>query len=379
MSQTTTAPRGLDTMSDDDMALLRDMRDDAPDVPATPPAERDPPAITDESVEIDLPDEDITPAKRGSRTETVPHAKFAAAIAERKAAKDAAAVEKTAREAAEKLVVEAEKRAVAAEQAQQIEQAKINERIAMLTALAQQSTQQASAAPAPVVAPVAEEPLPDVNTDPIGHFKALYERQERARVADRAEIEALRGVQSGFQEQERQRREIAELQNWGRAQEAAFMEKEPEYDAAMRFLRRNRHEELADLGVADAAQREAQVADDITRIAIASRKEGVNFAERLYKQAVRRGFAKTAPVAEAAAAPAGAAVVIPPLDDELAAVDREARAEEGRRNSTTIGTLGSAPPGRMSVERILSLPDEEFQALYQRMKAQGRIQELMGS
>lgn len=378
MSQTTTAPRGLDTMSDDDMALLRDMRDDTPDVPAAPPAERDPPAITDESVEIDLPDEDITPTKRGSRTETVPHAKFAAAIAERKAAKDAAAVEKTAREAAEKLVVEAEKRAVAAEQAQQIEQAKINERIAMLTALAQQSTQQAPAAPAPVVAPVAEEPLPDRNTDPIGYFEALFSRQEKARVADRAEIEALRGVQSGFQEQENQRRAVAELQNWGRVQEAAFTEKEPAYDAAMRFLRRNRHEELADLGVIDAAQREAQVADDITRIAIASRKEGVNFAERLYKQAVRRGFAKTAPAAEAPVATA-AAVVIPPLDDELAAVDREARAEEGRRNSTTIGTLGSAPPGKMSVEAILALPDEQWDVMIKRMRAAGRIQEIMGS
>lgn len=364
MSQTTT-PRGLDELSADDLALLGDMRDDAPETaPVTPPA-TDLPAVTDESSEIELPEEEA-PRERAPRTETVPHAKFAAALAERKTAKAAA-------DAAEKKLVEADAKRVEAEQKLATETVRINERIALLTALAQQPAQQA---PAPVVTPVpvAEEPLPDVNTDPIGHFRAVAERQEKLRLADRAEVESLQGVLKGLQEGQKQAREIEDLRNWGTAQEIAFQRQEPAYNVAMDYLRANRDEELMELGITDPARRQQVINEDITTIAQTARRDGVNFAERLYKQAVRRGFQKAPPAAVTPTAP-----VIPPLDAELAAVDRAARIEEGRANATTIGSLGAAPARTMSVEQILNLPDERFLELAQKMREGGRLQDLMGS
>lgn len=364
MSQTTT-PRGLDELSADDLALLGDMRDDAPETaPVTPPA-TDLPAVTDESSEIELPDEEApTSRERAPRTETVPHAKFAAAIAERKTAKAAA-------DAAKQEAADEKAARVAAEQKLATETVRINERIALLTALAQQPAQQA---PAPAVIPAAEEPLPDVNTDPIGHFRAVAERQEKLRLADRAEMESLQGVLKGLQERQQQTREIEDLRNWGSAQEIAFQRQEPAYNVAMDYLRANRDEELAELGITDPARRQQVINEDITTIAQTARRDGVNFAERLYKQAVRRGFQKAPPAVAAPAAP-----VIPPLDAELAAVDRAARIEEGRANATTIGSLGAAPARTMSVEQILNLPDERFLELAQKMREGGRLQDLMGS
>lgn len=366
MSQTIT-PRGLDELSADDLALLGDMRDDGPEVaPVTPPA-TDLPAVTDESSEIELPDEEApTSRERAPRTETVPHAKFAAAIAERKTAKAAA-------DAAKQEAADEKAARVAAEQKLATETVRINERIALLTALAQQPAQQA---PAPLVtpAPVAEEPLPDVNTDPIGHFRAVAERQEKLRLADRAEVESLQGILKGLQDGQKQAREIEDLRNWGTAQEIAFQRQEPAYNVAMDYLRTNRDEELMELGITDPGRRQEVINEDITTIAQTARRDGVNFAERLYKQAVRRGFQKAPPAVVTPAAP-----VIPPLDAELAAVDRAARIEEGRANATTIGSLGAAPARTMSVEQILNLPDERFLELAQKMREGGRLQDLMGS
>lgn len=346
MSGTIETPRGLDTLDKDDLALLDAMRDEGPEperIESTPEAAAEPP---DEPLEID-DSEEAEPA-RPTRT-TVPHAQFHAAREQAKTLK--------------KQLETADAARIAAEQKYATETAVARERIDTLIALAQAP----ATAPTPT-APPAEDPLPDVTVDPIGHFQKLAERQAK-------DIDALRGMVRGTQEREQQAQRIQDLRNWGTAQELAFEAQEPAYREAMTYLRKNRHEELQDIGITDPAERERIINNDITQIALKSRSDNANFGERLFKSAVRRGFAKAAPPPPPVPPPAP---VIPPLDSDVET--RATRQQEARENAVTIGSLGAAPPARMSVEKILNMDDAQFAAVIEKMKDDpAALRNLMGN
>lgn len=353
------SPAGLDSLDSDDQALLDAMRSDSgPEDNAPAPEATD---DTGATTEIDLPPEaEATPDKSGRQKTMVPHA---ALHREREKAKEA----ETARLAAEEKATVAQS-ALAAER---LEAAKVSERIRILTELA---TMPVPAAPVAAPAPEPDPPpLPDVATDPIGHFTEAFKRSEAARLHDATEAakrhETLEGRLREVQQGADQHRQAQGLQAWGQQQEMAFEAAEPSYRAAMDYLRTSRHAELEAIGVTDPALREQAIRNDVRAIAVQAQREGVNFAERLYKGAVARGFAKAAP----APAPAPAAPVV-----DTAAATRAARIQDGMDNATTLSSAGAAPAAKMSVERILSLPDAEFEALTARMKANGTFRELMG-
>ena len=321
-----TVPAGLDALSPEDIALRDSMRDES-DLPE--PAASDPPAPED----IDLDAPEAEPAGDG-RVRMVPHQQFHAANERRKAA---------------------EAKATAAELKLATETAKVNERLNILM-------QAAAAATTPPAAAAPAIEVPDVATDPVGHFKALYEQTQKT-ISDQGAI--LRG----FQEQQQQAQAVQQLRNWASSQETAYEAQEPSYRAAMEFLRTGRHAELEAAGVLDAGERDRIIMGDITAIAMRSQQEGENFAARLYNIASKRGFVKKA------AAPA-----IPALDQDAALPDAAARVERGRANSTTLGSAGSAPPPALSPERIANMSDAQFDALVTKMKATGgnALRDLMG-
>jgi hypothetical protein len=155
----------------------------------------------------------------------------------------------------------------------------------------------------------------------------------------------------------------------------AFEAQEPSYRDAMTYLRKNRHEELKELGV-DATERERIINNDITQIALKSRADGANFAERLYKSALQRGFAKVEP-SPTVPLPTVAARIIPPLDSDVEA--RATRQQEARESAITIGSLGAAPPARLSVEKISNMSEAQFAALIEKMKGDpAALRNLMG-
>lgn len=363
MSATIDVPKGLDALDASDMALIESMRADdgappsnsgAPVAPEAPPAATAP-AEEPVDLEIDIPDGPAEPVT-AERTKMVPHAQFHAAREQLKAQRLKAEAADAAR--------------IAAETKLATETAKINERVEMLArfaslpaATATAPTPAAEAAPAPVE-------IPDVTTDPVGHFRAVAEQQA-------AEVAALKGMMNGFQENQRAAQQAAEMRNWGVAQEVAFEAQEPSYRAAMEHLKQTRHIELETIGVTDPTERERIIAQDVNQIAHRSRREGANFAERLYKVALSRGFAKAAPAAPAAPA----SPVIPALDaiPAPAPAERAARLEEGRENSTTIGSLGSAPGVKLSVAKIADMSDSQFAALLKKMEGNPTaLRDLMG-
>jgi len=363
MSATLETPRGLDALNAEDEALLREMQqDDAPE-PAPVAETTDDPG----EIEIEVPVAEAAAPTPKTRSKMVPHEALHESREQTKAEKARAD--------------EAEKARVAAETKLATETAKINERLNLLTALAQQPATQ----PAPVAAPVIEEvPLPDVATDPIGHFQERFRRSEEARVRDLA-VEAqkrtdLETIVNGLKEGTERERQVRDLQNWGIAQEQAYEAQQAAYRPAMDHLIKTRHQEMEAIGINDPQIRERMIAEDVFRIAAKARQDGANFPDRMYKAALARGFAAPAAPPAVAAAPAAAAL-LPPLDAPILPDARAARIEEGRENSITIGSIGAAPAARMSIERILSLPDKEFEALTTRLKAQGgdALKQLMGS
>lgn len=320
-----TAPKGLDTMSAEESALLASMRDGT----AAPEGAADEPV---EDLDDTAPDA-VADTPADGRSRTVPHAQFHAANERRK---------------------QAEAKAAAAELKLATETARVQERIDLLMKAIQ------SAAPAEPAEPAVE--VPDVAVDPVGHFKALLGQTQKT-VADQA------AILKGFQEQQEQSRAVNELREWGLAQERAFTQQAPDFYDAMTFMREGRHAELEAAGVVDQMARDRIIAGDITQIAMKSREDGANFAERLYRVAEKRGYAKRGAVAP----------VIPPLDAGTPLPDAAARAQRGRENSTTIATVGSVTPPALTPERIASMSDAAFNAWVE--KARGNpaaLRDVMG-
>lgn len=356
MSDTTTidVPRGLDSLNADDLALINQMRADEaanPEPEPTPAPERQaPPAAATpaapEPEDLGLDDDEQQP---GQRQDMVPHKNFHAVNERRKAA---------------------EARARELEQAHAAEKARLEERLSMLgRAIAAAPSAPATPAPAPE-APPAEEPLPDVNTDPIGHFRGVAEREARARGDLAKQVETLTSLVRGSQEAQTRQQQANELRQWGEAQERAFMATEPGYAEAMNWLRQSRHDELEAIGVEDPQQREQIINADITGIAVKARRDGASFPGRLFNLSQKRGWTKT-PAAPAAPA-------IPALDAETPAATTPAR-QPNRDNTTTIGSLGSAPPARLSVEKLASMSERDFEAMIGKIKERGGdIRDVLG-
>lgn len=400
-TRTRDVPKGLDKLDASEEALFASMRadnDDAgPSFDAPAPAPRQPqpkarqpvapeppvqieppePANDDGSedieFEIEVPEAQAEPAHDDSatRTKMVPHAQFHAAREQLKTARAKAEAAETARAAAElKLATE---------------QAKINERVELLSRLAQMP---APAAPAPVASPPpapAPIEIPDVNIDPVGHFRAIAEVQKQHSDQQENRVKDLTAIVNGLQERQQQAQQVAEMRAWGQAQELAFMRQEPDYVDAMAHLKQSRHDELEAIGVIDPAERERIINNDVTSIAARARQEGANFAERLFKASQKRGFAKKVVPEPVAPAPVAAAPGIPALDADIdepppaPVMDRATRVAQGRENATTIGSLGSAPPAKLSVAKIAEMSESQFAALVKRMEGNpSALRDLMG-
>lgn len=360
MSGTKDVPQGLDTMSPEEQALFDGMRDDAP-APATPAPEPkqlrqqrvEPQPVETEPQATDVTHDDTSAADPGEDegtsepTRMVPHKVFHA--------------EREKRKGIEAKLSELQTQAAA-------DKARFEERFNALAAVAQAAT-----APPPA-APAAEEPLPDVTVDPVGHFQALSQRQAK-------QVEMLTGLVQGMQSQQQQASQIAQLRSWGAAQEQAFETREPTYREAMAHLERSRREELTALGVLDPVEQSRILGQDIQNIAVRARQEGANFAERLYALAQRRGYQKTAAAttgvpaidgsqttspAAARQPAASVAAAAPTLD--IPAADPATRLRHGRENATTIGAAGTAPPTRLSAAQIADMSEAQFSALLGRME-----------
>lgn len=340
MSATIEVPKGFDKLSADEQKLMDSMRADDDAAPAPEPTQRatpEPKAAPEPAPEPEIEVDEQTAADAGVvQPKTVPHQAFHAERERRKAA---------------------EERARQVEIDRATEMGRLNERLNTLAGIAQVATQP------PPAAPAAQEQVPDVNTDPVGHFQAVAQRLER-------QVQEQAAILQGFTQRSQQNSQIAELRNWGAAQELAFEAREPSYRAAMDHLATSRRAQLTRIGVTDPAEQMRIIGSDITSVVARARQEGANFAERLYGLAQEFGFKK--------AATASNGVVIPPIDAPVA--DPVERQTAARDNATTISSVnGGGPSARLSVQKIADMPEKQFAALVSKLQDDPlALRDLMG-
>jgi hypothetical protein len=231
---------------------------------------------------------------------------------------------------ADRRVAAAEERLRTVERQGAAELARAQERLNILTQLA--------TAQAPAAAPA---PIPDVDADPIGHFRAVSERSAR-------EVQQLAATVRGMHEGQQRAQQMHALRQWGTNQELAFEAKEPSYRAAMAFLKQSRDEELEALGVTDPAERQRVLANDVSAIAAKAAQDRANFAERLYRTAEKRGW-------------------------------KAPNAAPGTKGTNQPAPRGA--PARLTPEAIANLPDEQFGKLVENMRQRGpsALRALMGA
>ncbi len=314
---------GIDALSADEQQLLSSMRAGDAGLPPAPSAEPEPaPAAAEAPAEAAPAADPAAPEP----TRTVPHEQFHA--------------ERERRRAAERAL--ADQRAEAA-----AEKARIEERLQLLMQ-ATSATQPASSAPAPAAAEA-----PNLEGDPIAYIRQLESR-----------VNELAGTQRQAAERDLAAARVSELAGWGAAQERAFAEREPNYNPAISWLMQQRDAELRAIGIADPSARVQQLRQDALQLTAFARQQGANPAERFYQAAIARGW--TAPVETApgvpAAASAPASVAAPPSDAE-----RAAAIQRGQAQAASIGSVGAAPRGEITAERLASMSDAEFERVYATM------------
>ena len=319
MSATIEVPRGLDKLDPAEQALFNSMRADdgradpvLPDAPeAAETLSPDGNRSNDEGPWIDLDSSeyaDVAPASREPSDY-------------------------------QRRVEAAEARARAAERTRETDAAVFQARLDMLAQIA-------ATAPAAHAPPPAEAPIPDVNFDPIGHFREVSVRTQR-------QLEELGGIVRSQHENQQRVHQIGELRQWVADHEADFIKRDPTYRAAVQHLVDSRHAELEALGMTDRAARQRTITSDVQAIARKAREEGVNPAERFYNVAVQRGFAKAAKPASAPAAPAARTISAAPA--------------------------ARGAPLRLTAETIANMPDAQFEAIYGRLKTNpAALRQLMG-
>jgi hypothetical protein len=238
-------------------------------------------------------------------------------------------------------------------------EARLDERFKLLAgAVEQHNVQQQQPPP--------QQQIPDFNSDPVGHWEGRFRQQEQ-------QLRSVAERQAQNEQATRQERELADLQNWGIAQENAFARETPDYAEATAYLRDARSKMLRVMGEQDERRIEQQVLLDVASMAVRARSLGLNFGKSLYDLAVAHGY-------RAGRSPAGngAGNGQQAGNGALSAAERLSR---GNDMATTLGATGGAPRGEPSAAHIAAMSDEEFNRYYASVQKQGgaALRNLLGA
>jgi len=232
----------------------------------------------------------------------------------------------SAYKAAEERRKDAEKRAQEVEAKYAADMARVTERLALLVEN-RQTAEQKQAEP--------QIQIPDINTDPLGHFQAksaLLEKQL-------GEINEWRKGQEKTSEQQTALQRVGEEVT---RLEAEFTRQTPDYGDAMAHLRQTWIAEAKVAGVPEQVAIRAR-AMEIAQLASRSNR---NPAELGYELAKARGYAKKAPGTTAQTQTTG-----PTLETLQRGI---------ASSKSTSAAPGRAAPGTPTIDALLQMDDDEF-------------------
>lgn len=191
------------------------------------------------------------------------------------------------------------------------------------------------------VAPVAEN-IPDINTDPVGHFKAQFEKTQRE----------LADVSKWRQSQEANATAMNNVQRLTQIavqHEGEFSKKTPDYQDAAVYVRSMRDQELQHMGYTDPGVRQQIITQDALQIAAQALQNNMNAAEVVYNIAKARGYAAKA-LAKAPVIPA-----------QSADIQKITNAAKGQEEGSPLAQIGGEAPRETSVNALLKMSDADFE------------------
>lgn len=219
------------------------------------------------------------------------------------------------------------KAAEAAAAEQKIENARISERVALVQGLIQQSQK--------VNAPVTDQ-IPDMDTDPVGHFKAKFERLEAWKT-----------------QQESQATTVSNLQQLGTLatqREQEFIKDNPDYTPASIYLQNARASQLKVMGYDDMTIKQTMANEAMTLAANAINR-GENPAKWVYEMAKSLGY--KAPTENVSRETNG---VPAPTADEI----KVAMAAKGQSKGGGLGEMAGTAPIPTTLDTLLKMSDDDF-------------------
>ncbi len=197
--------------------------------------------------------------------------------------------------------------------------------------------------------------VPDVNIDPIGHFRAENEALKRQL---NEQSERTKKQEEWRTQQETQAQTVNNVQRLlqlAGTHEQEYRAKTPDYDAASTYLRQQRDRELEIYGMTDPIKRQETIGQDAINIAAQALATGGNVANVIYEMAKSRGYRKAEPAAAPVPAP-----VVPPAP----AVTEEKKvqmAAGGQKASASIGQMPGAAAPPVTLDAIAKMSDKDFE------------------
>lgn len=198
--------------------------------------------------------------------------------------------------------------------------------------------------------------IPDVDVDPVGHFKAKSELLER----QLAEVNDWRqNVDQRTQAQE----QFRQLATHVSQSEAAFAAEHPDYQQALGYLVDAQKRAYETMGFNEQEIAQALAADKLN-LAQTAMQRGQNPAEIVYKLATARGY--SAQQKQAAERPR----------DETGKFQAIQKGAQGPGRS--LGTASGGPAPSVSLETMANMSDDEFAALMASKDGKATFRRLMG-
>lgn len=203
------------------------------------------------------------------------------------------------------------------------------------------------------------EEIPDYEADPLGHLQATNEVLQKqvaglmGHTQEQLAAEADRGVEN-------------ELMGRYESETRSFMETQPEYSEAYRWLADVRSKDLETLGYDNPKQREHIIKLEEGQIAGRALQAGKNPAEVLFNYAKARGFKAAPPSGNGADESAAGAET-----DE----DKLARIEAGQGASRSLGGPKGGRVPAVSLERLAGMDedDPEFDVMWNKARDRGLL------
>lgn len=190
------------------------------------------------------------------------------------------------------------------------------------------------------------EPVPDINTDPVGYFQRQLAETQR-------ELAEVKGFKQQFEQQGQQLSQEQQFINRYSADAHQFVAKAPDFPQAYEYLKESLVREAMEAGfspqeaIADLQHRERVVAAKAFQ-------DGRSPAEAIYKLAKARGFA--------------------PKPDAAAKMDAMQRGQVAAKSTAAPGGRGRYDG--LTVEALSNMPTKEFNELL--AKAPHVVDRLLG-